>query len=88
VGNSNGITVIGNGRLSDRSGSGSLRQSDRVCRALDCNRDGSLGTPVGHRDDTQTKRAVDDLVSQALAHEADADADRPTLICARHRRST
>jgi hypothetical protein len=28
VGNSNGITVIGNGRLSDRSGSGSFRQSD------------------------------------------------------------
>jgi len=28
VGNSNGITVIGNGRLSGRSGSGSFRQSD------------------------------------------------------------
>jgi hypothetical protein len=28
VGNSNGITVISNGRLSGRSGSGSFRQSD------------------------------------------------------------
>ncbi len=48
--------------------------------------DGSFGTPVRYRDDTHTWRAVDDLVGEALAHEAgtdDADADGPILICAR-----
>jgi hypothetical protein len=64
VGNSNGITVIGNGRLSDSGGSGSFRQSDGCVGRGTAT--ATAGTPVGHRDDTHTRRAVDDLVSQAF----------------------